>query len=137
MNRQQRKIRTLQDMDRQISDPLFLRESQESHFCRGFPSAYNRSQVLDYMFYSPILFPNHKSHHSCLPLVSFYRNESNQLASSVIYKLLGFTFAMIILPIGSYFVTANTIFKGRYFHSYPNHIGQYVWSRRIELGLQC
>jgi hypothetical protein len=30
----------------------------------------------------------------------------------VIVKLLGFTFAMIILPIGSYFATVNTVFKG-------------------------
>lgn len=31
---------------------------------------------------------------------------------SVIAKLLGFTFAMITLPIGSYFMAVNTIFKG-------------------------
>ncbi|KAL1878661.1 vacuolar ATPase assembly integral membrane protein vma21 [Diaporthe australafricana] len=30
----------------------------------------------------------------------------------VIVKLLAFTFAMIVVPIGSYFVTVNTIFKG-------------------------
>ncbi|OMP87516.1 Vacuolar ATPase assembly integral membrane protein VMA21, partial [Diplodia seriata] len=30
----------------------------------------------------------------------------------VIFKLLGFTFAMITLPIGTYFMTVNTIFKG-------------------------
>lgn len=30
----------------------------------------------------------------------------------VIYKLLAFTFAMIVVPIGSYFVTVNTIFSG-------------------------
>lgn len=30
----------------------------------------------------------------------------------VIVKLLAFTFAMIVVPIGSYFVTVNTVFKG-------------------------
>ncbi|KIW07675.1 uncharacterized protein PV09_01615 [Verruconis gallopava] len=32
--------------------------------------------------------------------------------TEVIVKLLGFTFAMIVLPIGSYFATVNTVFKG-------------------------
>ncbi|KHN98494.1 Vacuolar ATPase assembly integral membrane protein VMA21-like domain protein [Metarhizium album ARSEF 1941] len=31
----------------------------------------------------------------------------------VIVKLLGFTFAMIVAPIGSYFLTVHTIFKGQ------------------------
>ncbi|KAI2782320.1 hypothetical protein F4815DRAFT_30388 [Daldinia loculata] len=30
----------------------------------------------------------------------------------VIIKLLAFTFAMVVIPIGSYFLTVNTIFKG-------------------------
>ena len=30
----------------------------------------------------------------------------------MIFKLLFFTFAMITAPIGSYFLTVNTIFKG-------------------------
>jgi vacuolar ATPase assembly integral membrane protein VMA21 len=30
----------------------------------------------------------------------------------VIYKLLGFTLAMVALPIGSYFATLQTVFKG-------------------------
>jgi len=30
----------------------------------------------------------------------------------VIFKLLGFTLAMVVLPIGSYFATVNTVFKG-------------------------
>jgi hypothetical protein len=34
------------------------------------------------------------------------------LYSSVIAKLLAFTAAMIIAPIGSYFMTVNTLFKG-------------------------
>ncbi|PSR99383.1 vacuolar ATPase assembly integral membrane protein VMA21 [Coniella lustricola] len=32
--------------------------------------------------------------------------------ADVIIKLLGFTFAMIVLPIGSYFATVNTVFYG-------------------------
>ncbi|KAK7599979.1 hypothetical protein BFJ63_vAg7936 [Fusarium oxysporum f. sp. narcissi] len=31
--------------------------------------------------------------------------------SQVIYKLLAFTFAMIVVPIGSYFLTVNTVFR--------------------------
>jgi hypothetical protein len=34
--------------------------------------------------------------------------------SSVIAKLLAFTAAMIVLPIGSYFVSVNTLFKGAF-----------------------
>ncbi|KAF2963542.1 hypothetical protein GQX73_g10030 [Xylaria multiplex] len=30
----------------------------------------------------------------------------------VIIKLLAFTFAMVVIPIGSYFLTVNTIFSG-------------------------
>ncbi|KAI0404903.1 hypothetical protein F4802DRAFT_597835 [Xylaria palmicola] len=30
----------------------------------------------------------------------------------VILKLLAFTFAMVVIPIGSYFLTVNTIFAG-------------------------
>lgn len=32
----------------------------------------------------------------------------------VIFKLLFFSLAMICVPIGSYFVTVNTVFKGLY-----------------------
>lgn len=32
--------------------------------------------------------------------------------SAVIFKLLGFTLAMIAAPIGTYFLTLNTIFRG-------------------------
>lgn len=31
----------------------------------------------------------------------------------VIFKLLGFTFAMIVLPISSYFLTVHSVFKGK------------------------
>jgi hypothetical protein len=34
------------------------------------------------------------------------------ISSDVIFKLLAFTFAMIVVPIGGYFVTVNTVFKG-------------------------
>ncbi|KAI0382094.1 hypothetical protein F5Y04DRAFT_57941 [Hypomontagnella monticulosa] len=34
--------------------------------------------------------------------------------TDVILKLLAFTFAMVVIPIGSYFLTVNTIFKGMY-----------------------
>jgi hypothetical protein len=34
----------------------------------------------------------------------------------VIVKLLAFTFAMIVVPIGSYFATVNTVFKGECIH---------------------
>ncbi|RFN51568.1 vacuolar atpase assembly integral membrane protein vma21 [Fusarium flagelliforme] len=33
--------------------------------------------------------------------------------SQVIYKLLAFTLAMIVVPIGSYFLTVNTVFNGK------------------------
>ena len=36
----------------------------------------------------------------------------------VIFKLLGFTFAMIVVPIGSYFLTVHSVFKGIYLYIY-------------------
>ncbi|ODA76581.1 hypothetical protein RJ55_07851 [Drechmeria coniospora] len=39
-------------------------------------------------------------------------NISPAVPKHVIFKLLGFTLAMIIVPIGSYFLTVNTIFQG-------------------------
>ncbi|PQE20848.1 vacuolar atpase assembly integral membrane vma21 protein [Rutstroemia sp. NJR-2017a WRK4] len=39
-------------------------------------------------------------------------NIAPAVPAHVIYKLLGFTFAMIVVPIGSYFVTLDTLFKG-------------------------
>ena len=38
---------------------------------------------------------------------------SPAVPSDVIFKLLAFTFAMFVFPIGGYFVTVNTIFKGK------------------------
>lgn len=40
-------------------------------------------------------------------------NISPAVPAAVIFKLLGFTLAMIIAPIGAYFLTLNTIFQGR------------------------
>ncbi|KAJ2979463.1 hypothetical protein NQ176_g3237 [Zarea fungicola] len=39
-------------------------------------------------------------------------NTSPAVPRHVIVKLLGFTFAMIVIPIGSYFLTVHTVFKG-------------------------
>ncbi|QPC75775.1 hypothetical protein HYE68_006527 [Fusarium pseudograminearum] len=38
--------------------------------------------------------------------------------SQVIYKLLAFTFAMVFIPIGSYFLTVNTVFNGKSLHTF-------------------
>ncbi|KFH45783.1 Vacuolar ATPase assembly integral membrane protein-like protein [Hapsidospora chrysogenum ATCC 11550] len=39
-------------------------------------------------------------------------NISPAVPGHVIYKLLAFSFAMIVIPISSYFLTVNTVFKG-------------------------
>ncbi|CAN9353421.1 unnamed protein product [Alternaria alternata] len=39
-------------------------------------------------------------------------NTSPAVPSSVIWKLMSFTFAMITLPIGTYFFTVNFVFQG-------------------------
>ncbi|KAF4122596.1 VMA21-like domain [Geosmithia morbida] len=39
-------------------------------------------------------------------------NIAPAVPKDVIFKLLAFTMAMIFIPIGSYFLTVNTIFKG-------------------------
>lgn len=46
-----------------------------------------------------------------LPLFS-HMSTANDIYRHVIYKLLGFTFAMIVAPIGSYFLLLNTLFGG-------------------------
>jgi hypothetical protein len=38
---------------------------------------------------------------------------SPAVPADVIYKLLGFTLAMIVFPIGSYFFTMRTVFNGK------------------------
>lgn len=39
-------------------------------------------------------------------------NIAPAVPSSVIFKLLGFTFAMITMPIGAYFLTLNSLYRG-------------------------
>jgi len=39
-------------------------------------------------------------------------NIAPAVPADVIYKLLGFTLAMVILPIGTYFVSVDTVFGG-------------------------
>ncbi|APA06443.1 hypothetical protein SS1G_12882 [Sclerotinia sclerotiorum 1980 UF-70] len=39
-------------------------------------------------------------------------NIAPAVPAHIIYKLLGFTLAMIIIPISSYFLTLNSIFRG-------------------------
>ncbi|KAK3695089.1 VMA21-like domain-containing protein [Podospora appendiculata] len=46
------------------------------------------------------------------PAANEKSNITPAVPTAVIVKLLAFTFAMIILPIGSYFATVDTIFKG-------------------------
>jgi len=46
------------------------------------------------------------------PAASEKSNISPAVPASVIVKLLAFTFAMAVVPIGSYFVTVNTVFQG-------------------------
>ncbi|KAF4587707.1 Vacuolar ATPase assembly integral membrane protein VMA21 [Ophiocordyceps camponoti-floridani] len=46
------------------------------------------------------------------PTPSSPSNISPAVPKHVIVKLLAFTLAMIVLPIGSYFITVDTVFKG-------------------------
>ncbi|KAK3178763.1 vacuolar ATPase assembly integral membrane protein vma21 [Lepraria neglecta] len=46
------------------------------------------------------------------PSASEKSNITPAVPAAVIYKLLGFTLAMIAGPIGTYFLTLNTIFRG-------------------------
>ncbi|KAJ8069624.1 hypothetical protein OCU04_000061 [Sclerotinia nivalis] len=39
-------------------------------------------------------------------------NIAPAVPAHIIYKLLGFTLAMVIIPISSYFLTLNSIFRG-------------------------
>jgi hypothetical protein len=41
--------------------------------------------------------------------------------SYVIYKLLGFTLAMVCVPIGSYFLTLNLLFRGKQHNTSCRH----------------
>jgi hypothetical protein len=44
------------------------------------------------------------------------------LLRNVILKLLAFTFAMIVIPIGSYYATVNTIFRGMSVSLFPSPV---------------
>ncbi|OCT48816.1 Vacuolar ATPase assembly integral membrane protein vma-21 [Cladophialophora carrionii] len=46
------------------------------------------------------------------PTSSQLSDTAPAVPASVVYKLLGFTVAMIIVPIGSYFLSLNTVFAG-------------------------
>ncbi|KAK9769745.1 hypothetical protein AB5N19_07707 [Seiridium cardinale] len=46
------------------------------------------------------------------PAANEKSNISPAVPADVIIKLLAFTLAMIVVPIGSYFATVNTLFKG-------------------------
>ncbi|ROV97621.1 hypothetical protein VSDG_04628 [Cytospora chrysosperma] len=46
------------------------------------------------------------------PAADQQSNIAPAVPMDVIAKLLAFTFAMIVMPIGSYFATVNTVFKG-------------------------
>ncbi|KAA8577239.1 hypothetical protein MFRU_021g00650 [Monilinia fructicola] len=46
------------------------------------------------------------------PAVGGKSNIAPAVPAHVIFKLLGFTLAMIVIPIGSYFLTLNSIFQG-------------------------
>lgn len=50
-----------------------------------------------------------------IPLLKNLNHETSlttKLFRSIIFKLLAFTFAMVTLPIGSYFLTVNALFSG-------------------------
>lgn len=73
----------------------------------------NISQYLERRVISRLQFPREflltcsissGESHEFLTILCFFRH--------VIYKLLGFTLAMVVGPIGSYFLTLNLLFKG-------------------------
>jgi hypothetical protein len=43
---------------------------------------------------------------------NLYYTSAHIGCSSVLWKLMSFTFAMITLPIGTYFFTVNLVFRG-------------------------
>ncbi|EXJ88256.1 hypothetical protein A1O1_05186 [Capronia coronata CBS 617.96] len=46
------------------------------------------------------------------PSSSQFSDTSPAVPAAVIYKLLGFTMAMLCIPIGSYFMSVNVVFGG-------------------------
>ncbi|CAF9909248.1 MAG: vacuolar ATPase assembly integral membrane protein vma21 [Alectoria fallacina] len=53
-----------------------------------------------------------KDDRNITPSVSEKSNITPAVPAAVIFKLLGFTLAMIAGPIGTYFLTLNTVFRG-------------------------
>lgn len=51
----------------------------------------------------------------------YIHNSAPDFSSGVIFKLMSFTFAMITLPIGTYFFTNAYVFKGALQPSPPPH----------------
>lgn len=51
----------------------------------------------------------------------------------VIMKLLGFTLAMIVCPIGSYFLTVDYVFKGSLLHPVTRGIRRLTCSQATHL----
>ena len=69
--------------------------------------------------------PQEESSSDVTPAVPTYVHRLRELCSlpiltifysDVIYKLLGFTFAMVFAPIGMYFLTVKSIFSGMIEH---------------------
>jgi len=54
--------------------------------------------------------------HSSIGVTKKRTSDSSNIApavpSSVIFKLLGFTFAMVTMPIGTYFLTLDSLYRG-------------------------
>ena len=81
--------------------------------------------------------PPEKSDSDVTPVVPAYEPKpsiililwSNILHSDVIYKLLGFTAAMVVGPIGMYFLTVNSIFGGKQSLTEIVKIFQYIVAR--------
>src|SRR5437870_4249074 len=61
--------------------------------------------------------PHHHPSYPITPIPSSRQNlpptNPNSTHRHVILKLLAFTLAMIVMPIGSYYATVNTLFKGK------------------------
>ncbi|KAK4230580.1 hypothetical protein QBC38DRAFT_469121 [Podospora fimiseda] len=52
------------------------------------------------------------NHIGSSPAASEKSNIAPAVPASVIFKLLAFTFGMIVIPIGSYYVTVDNLFSG-------------------------
>lgn len=56
--------------------------------------------------------PQLSQREASLALQCAFKGHRLTISRSVIYKLLGFTLAMVAAPIGTYFMTVNMLFKG-------------------------